>query len=138
MCVYACCPWPHGLISCTVNLIGCMCTVSSSYYFLIQLKWVTALGVCVCVCVCVCVRKIILILYTQTSSSSCLSHTRQLLIHVILGDGLCYPGYHFWQYYTGHFIMCSRITKIYYRKTIGHVFTKPVEIEGTTQKFFSQ
>jgi hypothetical protein len=38
--------------------------------------------------------------------------------------------------YTGCFIMCSRITKIYDRKTIGHVFTKPVQIEGTT-KFFS-
>jgi len=34
--------------------------------------------------------------------------------------------------------MCSGITKIYYRKTVGHVFTKPVQIEGTTQKFFSQ
>jgi hypothetical protein len=38
--------------------------------------------------------------------------------------------------YTGRFIMCSGITKIYYRKTVGHVFTKPVQIEGTTQKFF--
>jgi hypothetical protein len=28
------------------------------------------------------------------------------------------------------------ITKIYYRKTVGHIFTKPVQIEGTTQKFF--
>jgi len=26
-------------------------------------------------------------------------------------------------------------TKIYYRKTVGHVFTKPVQIEGKTQKF---
>jgi hypothetical protein len=25
------------------------------------------------------------------------------------------------------------ITKIYYRETVGHVFTKPVHIEGTTQ-----
>jgi len=32
--------------------------------------------------------------------------------------------------------MYSGITKIYYRKTVGHVFTKPVEIEGTTQKYF--
>ena len=32
--------------------------------------------------------------------------------------------------------MYSRITKIYYRKTVGHVFTKPVQLEGTTQKFF--
>jgi hypothetical protein len=31
--------------------------------------------------------------------------------------------------------MYSGITKIYYRKTVGHVFTKPVQIEGTTQKF---
>ena len=26
--------------------------------------------------------------------------------------------------------------KIYYKKTVGHVFTKPVHIEGTTQFFF--
>jgi len=39
--------------------------------------------------------------------------------------------------YTGHFIMYSGITKIYYRKTVGLVFTKPVQIEGTTQKIFS-
>ena len=32
--------------------------------------------------------------------------------------------------------MYSGITKIYYRKTVGHVFTKPVQIEGTTQNFF--
>jgi len=32
--------------------------------------------------------------------------------------------------------MYSGITKIYYRKTVGHVFTKPVQTEGTTQKFF--
>jgi hypothetical protein len=31
--------------------------------------------------------------------------------------------------------MYYRITKIYYRKTVGHLFTKPVQIEGT-QKFF--
>jgi len=29
-----------------------------------------------------------------------------------------------------------RITKNYYRKTVGHVITKPVQIEGTTKKFF--
>jgi hypothetical protein len=34
--------------------------------------------------------------------------------------------------------MYSRITKIYFRKTVGHVFMKHVQIEGTTQKFFSQ
>ena len=37
--------------------------------------------------------------------------------------------------YTGRFIMYSGVTKIYYRKTVGHVFTKPLQIEGT-QKFF--
>jgi hypothetical protein len=37
---------------------------------------------------------------------------------------------------TGRFIMYSGITTIYYRKTVGHVFMKPVQIEGTTQKFF--
>jgi len=31
--------------------------------------------------------------------------------------------------------MYSGITKIYYRKTVGHAFTKPVQIEGTTKKF---
>jgi hypothetical protein len=41
-------------------------------------------------------------------------------------------------YYTGRFIMYSGVTKIYYRKTVGHVFMKPVQIEGTTQKFFSK
>ena len=30
--------------------------------------------------------------------------------------------------------MYSGITKIYYRKIAGHVFTKAVQIEGTTQK----
>jgi hypothetical protein len=29
--------------------------------------------------------------------------------------------------------MYSGITKIYYRKTVGHVFTKSIQIEGTTQ-----
>jgi hypothetical protein len=37
---------------------------------------------------------------------------------------------------TGSFITYSGITKIYYRKTVGHVFTKPVQIEGTTEIFF--
>jgi len=41
-----------------------------------------------------------------------------------------------WQCNTGRFIMYSEITKIYYRKTVGQVFTKPVQIEGTTQTFF--
>jgi hypothetical protein len=40
--------------------------------------------------------------------------------------------------YTGRFIMYCWITKIYNRKPVGHVFTKPVKIEGTTQKHFSQ
>jgi hypothetical protein len=34
---------------------------------------------------------------------------------------------------TGRFIMYFGITKLYYRKTVGHVFTKPVQIEGTAQ-----
>jgi len=38
--------------------------------------------------------------------------------------------------YTGRFIMHSGITKIYYRKPLGTVFTKPVQIEGTTLKIF--
>jgi len=32
--------------------------------------------------------------------------------------------------------MYSGITKIYYRKTVRHIFTKPVQIEGITQSFF--
>jgi len=28
------------------------------------------------------------------------------------------------------------ITKIYYNKALGHVFTTPVQIEGITQNFF--
>jgi hypothetical protein len=38
---------------------------------------------------------------------------------------------------TGCFIMYSTITKIYYRKTVGHIFMNPVQIDGTTQKFYS-
>jgi hypothetical protein len=34
--------------------------------------------------------------------------------------------------------MYSGITKIYYPKTIGHVFMKPVQIEGTTETFFPE
>jgi hypothetical protein len=33
--------------------------------------------------------------------------------------------------------MHSGITNIYDRKSVGHVFTKPILIEGTTQIFFS-
>ena len=36
---------------------------------------------------------------------------------------------------TGRFIMYSGITKFYYRNIVGHVFTKPVQIERTTKKF---
>jgi len=39
-------------------------------------------------------------------------------------------------WYTGRFKMYSGITKIYYRKTVRHVFKKPVQTEGTTQFFF--
>jgi hypothetical protein len=38
--------------------------------------------------------------------------------------------------YTGRFIMYSGITKLYYRKTVVHVFKKPVQIEGTTTNNF--
>jgi hypothetical protein len=34
--------------------------------------------------------------------------------------------------------MYSEISKNYDRKTVGHVFTKPVQIEGTTQICFPQ
>jgi hypothetical protein len=37
---------------------------------------------------------------------------------------------------TGRFIMYSGIIKIYYRKPVEHVFTKPVQIEGKIQFFF--
>jgi len=37
---------------------------------------------------------------------------------------------------TGRVIIYSGITKIYYRKTVGYIFTKHVQIEGTTQNFF--
>ena len=37
---------------------------------------------------------------------------------------------------TRRFIMYSGITKIYYRKTVGHVFTKLVQIEGKLNNFF--
>jgi hypothetical protein len=36
---------------------------------------------------------------------------------------------------TGHFVMYSGITKICDRKTVVNVFTKLVQIEGTTQTF---
>ena len=45
---------------------------------------------------------------------------------------------HFCMASTGRFVMYYGITKIYYRKTVGHVFMKPVQIEGTNRKFFSQ
>ena len=30
--------------------------------------------------------------------------------------------------------MCFGITKMYYKKNVGHDFKKPVQVEGTTQK----
>jgi hypothetical protein len=36
---------------------------------------------------------------------------------------------------TGSFIMYTGITKFYYRKTVEHVFTEPVQTEGATQSF---
>jgi hypothetical protein len=41
-------------------------------------------------------------------------------------------------YYTGRFILYSGITKTYDRKTVGHVFTESVNIEGTIQTFSPQ
>jgi len=32
--------------------------------------------------------------------------------------------------------MYCGITKMYYRKTVGHVFTKPIQTEETTHSFF--
>jgi len=40
--------------------------------------------------------------------------------------------------YTGLLTMYSGITKIFYRKTVGHLFTKPIQIEETTENFSSQ
>ena len=37
--------------------------------------------------------------------------------------------------YTGRFMMYTGNTNIYYRNTVGHVFTKPVQIEGKTEFF---
>jgi len=54
------------------------------------------------------------------------------------GSSVDYVGAKTLVIYTGSFIMYSGITEIYYRKTVGHVFTKPVQIEGTTQKLFPQ
>jgi hypothetical protein len=34
--------------------------------------------------------------------------------------------------------MYSEITKVYDKKTVGHVFTKPLQIEQTTQFFFPE
>ena len=50
----------------------------------------------------------------------------------LLNDYL--PTYGFAIPNTGRFVMYSGITKIYYRETVGHEFTKPVHIEGTTKK----
>jgi hypothetical protein len=36
----------------------------------------------------------------------------------------------------GRYIMCSGKKKIYYKKTVRKVFTKPVQIDGTTKSFF--
>jgi len=44
--------------------------------------------------------------------------------HVVVDRFVSHP----WQY-TGRFIMYSGFTKIYYSKTAGHVFTKPVQTE---------
>ena len=63
------------------------------------------------------------------------SHKVTVFFLILVWSWLCRSS---WTCYffenTGHFIMRSGITKIYYRKTIGHVFTKPVQIEGTAQQ----
>jgi len=51
-----------------------------------------------------------------------------------VGTHCCFPMKN-QRFYTGRFIMYSRITKNCYRKTVGQVFTKPVQIEGTIQFF---
>ena len=58
----------------------------------------------------------------------------QIIIYVLLTGTLL--NQMLYNQSTGRFIMYSGITKIYCRKTAGHVFTKPVQIERTTQ-FFS-
>ena len=39
-------------------------------------------------------------------------------------------------YYARRFVMYSGITNICYKKAVGHVFKKPVQIEIRTQMFF--
>ena len=51
---------------------------------------------------------------------------------VFLSFILCMPIKY--ELYTGRLILYSEITKIYYSKTVGHVFAKPVQIEGTAKK----
>jgi len=65
-------------------------------------------------------------MYTQRSIYNCMFTDEELPLPVFL----------FWHLNTVCFIIYSGITKIYYRKTVGHLFTKPVQIEGTTQTFF--
>jgi hypothetical protein len=43
-----------------------------------------------------------------------------------------------WESNTGRFITYSGITKNHDRKTVGHVFTKTVQVEGRTQFFSSK
>jgi len=78
-----------------------------------------------------------------------LEGTHQILIHaeetnlweevlnelvILYCTALCYIGL---QHNTRRFIMYPGITEIYYRKIVGHVFTKAVQIEGTTHIFFT-
>jgi hypothetical protein len=42
----------------------------------------------------------------------------------------------YWECNTGRLIMHSGITKFDYMKTVGQIFTKPLQIEGKTQIFF--
>jgi hypothetical protein len=68
-----------------------------------------------------------------------LPSTRIRLLDLILPTNFCKCKYIFCMVETnntGCFLKYSGITKIYYRKTVGHVFKKPVQIEGKTQFFF--
>ena len=58
-------------------------------------------------------------------------HKRHLLVNFLNPLSLLI----FIYFYTGRFIMYSEITKLFYRKTVGYVFTKPIQLEGTTKKF---
>jgi hypothetical protein len=83
--------------------------------------------ICVCVCVCVCVY-IYMCVYVYIYMCVCVC----VYIYVCV----CIYIYIYTHIYTESLIMHSGITKIDYKNTAGHAFTKPVQIEGTTEKIF--